>query len=131
MTFVDTNYFLRFLLRDQEGQFQQVKKLFEEAAMGKQDLITAPLVLFELSWVLSSFYEKDKETVITVLKNLLHMQFIQWEQHPLLIEAVHTFQQHAISLEDAYYLVYAKQRQASSFATFDQKLVRLWKTTTI
>jgi len=38
MTFVDTNYFLRFLLADVESQHQTAKELFRNAALGKVKL---------------------------------------------------------------------------------------------
>ena len=57
MIFIDTNYFLRFLLKDNEKQFIEVKKLFEKAILGEIDLYTSLIVIFEIYWVLSSFYK--------------------------------------------------------------------------
>lgn len=37
MIFVDTNYFLRFLLKDNQAQYLQAKELFLSAAQGKQE----------------------------------------------------------------------------------------------
>ena len=53
--FIDTNYFLRFLLNDVEHQHTEVKNLFLDASEGKADLITSTIVFFEVYWVLFAF----------------------------------------------------------------------------
>lgn len=45
MIFVDTNYFLRFLLVDNEPQYSKVKGLFLQAARGHVKLATSTLGL--------------------------------------------------------------------------------------
>lgn len=56
MMFVDTNYFLRFLLEDNKAQAQKVKQLFETASRGEgEELTTSLVVFFEIYWVLTSF----------------------------------------------------------------------------
>ena len=51
MIFVDTNYFVRFLLRDVELQFGKARKLFEDAADGRKVLFTSTIVIFEIYWL--------------------------------------------------------------------------------
>lgn len=60
MIFVDTNYFLRFLLADQEEQHQTAKALFKKAAIGEVDLFTSLIVFFEVYWVLGEFLQERK-----------------------------------------------------------------------
>jgi len=60
MIFVDTNYFLRFLLKDIGKQHQKAKKLFEKAASGEIKLFTSMIVFFEIYWVLFSFYKRRR-----------------------------------------------------------------------
>ena len=50
--FVDTNYFLRYLLKDIPEQHEEAKRLFVAAADGKVELMTTSLVFFEVYWVL-------------------------------------------------------------------------------
>ena len=58
MVFVDTNYFLRFLLNDVSDQHASARQLFEDGARGVRQLCTSLVVMFEVYWVLSSFSVK-------------------------------------------------------------------------
>lgn len=122
MIFVDTNYFLRFLLKDNKDQYLEVKSLFEEAAVGKIKLFTSIIVFFEIYWVLSSFYQKKKKEVVKTLKNILSLGFIDFENYETLFKTIQFFERNKLDLEDSYNLVYAKEMEAEAFKTFDQKL---------
>ena len=126
MIFVDTNYFLRFLLKDNTVQAQKVKELFEQAAKGKKELTTSVIVFFEIYWVLSSFYETKKYQILRVLQGLLEMSFVTFDQHHILQEAVNLFQKTSLDLEDAYNIAYASFYEAKEFGTFDKKLLTVW-----
>ncbi|MBM3284214.1 type II toxin-antitoxin system VapC family toxin [Candidatus Gottesmanbacteria bacterium] len=122
MIFVDTNYFLRFLLKDNKDQFLEAKELFGKGALGEIQLFTSLVVFFEIYWVLSSFYKKEKSELIKVLTNVLSMGFIKYENAEILFKAVQFFSQNKLDLEDSYNIIYAKESGAKSFKTFDQRL---------
>ena len=84
MTFVDSNYFLRFLIADQKTHYAQVCELFDSAAHDRVKLFTSVIVFFEIAWVLSSFYEKKKSTLISLLEDILNLEFISINERPLL-----------------------------------------------
>ena len=128
MTFVDTNYFLRFLLADVDEQHQKAKKLFEDAASGKVKLFTSTIVFFEIYWVLASFYEKDKKQLTKILSDLLLMSFVKLIERDLLKQALEVFTKSNLDLEDSFNLVYAKKKKARIFKTFDKKLGKKWET---
>jgi len=122
MIFVDTNYFLRFLLKDVERQYLEVKKLMIAAAQGEKELFTSTIVFFELYWVLSSYYGKNKSQLASTLRNFLDLEFIRLEERSTLKEAIVIFESTPLSLEDAYNVVFAKERGGREFKTFDKKL---------
>lgn len=122
MTFVDTNYFLRFFLGEPYDQAARAKTLFQKAAHGDIGLATSLVVFFEVYWVTSSFYRLDKQKIAEFLQNMLKMEFVHLENRTLLGEAVSLYQDTNFDLEDAYNLVYAKASGAKEFATFDVKL---------
>lgn len=126
MTFVDTNYFLRLLLADNEAHHKTVRLLFDDAAKGKVKLFTSVLVFFEVSWVLSSFYNRKKAELLALLEDVLSLEFIDIEERPLLETALQTFRMKSIELEDAYNGAYAREHGAKHFATFDKKLSKSW-----
>lgn len=126
MTFVDTNYFLRLLLADNEAHHKTVRLLFDDAAEGKVKLFTSVLVFFEISWVLSSFYNRKKAELLALLEDVLSLGFIDIEERPYLEESLRIFRSRTIELEDAYNLVYAREHGAKHFVTFDKKLSKSW-----
>lgn len=121
MTFVDTNYFVRFLLKDNLQQYVIAKKLFTEAAQKKIKLTTSTVVFFEIVWVLRSSYGKDKQALIDSLVKVLKLD-LHLAERSLLIESLNVFQKTTLSLEDCYNLIFAKNSYDTSFKTFDKKL---------
>lgn len=128
MNFVDTNYFLRFLLNDDTDQHAQASNLFRLASEGKVNLTTSLIVFFEIYWVLSSFYEKDKYEISQLLQKILNLNFIDFKERPLLFDSLSLFQKTHLELEDCYNLYYAKSLniKADSFKTFDKKLLNAY-----
>lgn len=124
MIFVDTNYFLAWLLEERNEQHRQAKELFKSAAEGKKKLVSSLIVFFEIYWVLSSFYAKKKAAIVKVLNNLLKLSFIKWENQVLLVEAVSIFTATNLDLEDSYNLALIKKKKIKSVKTFDKQLLK-------
>lgn len=127
MIFVDTNYFLRFLLKDNKLQYLEAKQLLLDGAQGKLKLFTSTIVFFEIYWVLSSFYDKNKPELIKTLKDILNLRFVEIQERPLLANLLEIFSQNNISFEDCYNLAFAESHKAEAFKTFDIKLAKIIK----
>lgn len=121
MIFVDTNYFLRFLLRDNPKHYQQAHQLFFKAARGEIKLITNLVVFFEIVWVLRKNVVKDRQSLAEILMKTLSLN-IEFEQRDLLLKTVDFFKNSTLSLEDCYHLVFAQSEGVQDFKTFDKKL---------
>lgn len=121
MIFVDTNYFLRLLLKDIKDQYKQAKDLFLLAEKNNEKLISSQIVFFELFWVLGSSYKSDKQTLIDKLDKILKLN-VEFDGHQQLVESVNLFKKLNLSLEDCYNLVFAKGRNVNLFKTFDVRL---------
>ncbi|HUD45031.1 MAG TPA: PIN domain-containing protein [Patescibacteria group bacterium] len=124
MNFIDTNYFLRFLLNDISEQHKTVKELFLSASEGKVALTTSTIVFFEIYWVLGSYYEKEKTEIVEALKNILKLTFIEIEERQILLNSIKLFEKTNLDLEDCYNLYFAKAKKVKLFKTFDKKLDR-------
>lgn len=127
MTFVDTNFFLRFLIKDNPEQFKEAKKLFLEGASGELGLITSTIVVFEIYWVLKTYYQKTKPEIIKILQKILRMDFMKIEERDLLQKSLTFFKKKNFSLEDCYNLVFAHEQGVKNFKTFDQNLRKIFK----
>lgn len=122
--FIDTNYFVRFLIDDLPEQVNEVEKLFLKASAGKVALYSSVLVMFEVKWVLSSLYSFKKSQIISCMMELLTLDFIQFEDKSLLKLAIGYYRYSNLSLEDCYHLVLSKKLQVNKIATFDKNLSR-------
>ena len=124
MIFVDTNYFLAWLLEERDQQHRQAKELFQEAAAGKKKLTSSVIVFFEIYWVLTSFYAKKKAEIVSALDNLLKLSFIKWENRNLLVESMAIFTATNLDLEDSYNLAFIRKKKIRSVKTFDKQLLK-------
>lgn len=124
--FVDTNYFLRFLLGDEDTQSEQAKVLLLRGAKGDTELITSSLVFFELCWVFESFYGKSKVEIVSLLDDILLMKFIDIDKREILTSAINLFKRVNLEIEDCYYLIFAKKSGVDRMATFDKKMVKIY-----
>lgn len=124
MTFVDTNYFLRFFINDIEKQHLDAKALFLKGANSELQLVSSVVVFFEIYWVFTSFYSKSKPEVLEILNNVLKLNFIKFEHRDILQKSLELFKTSNIELEDCYNIVYAKSNKCMEFKTFDKKLLK-------
>ncbi len=127
MVFVDTNYFLRFLLKDNSSQSQKAINLFQKASLGQVKLDTSVIVIFEIYWVLKSFYKKNNQFTQKILSDILKMEFIDFENYEILKLAIYNLSYYNFDLEDAYNCFYASRNKIKIFKTFDQKLKNKFK----
>lgn len=125
MIFIDTNYFLRYLLHGNEEQHLTATKLLEDGAAGKKELFTSTIVIFEIQWVLASIFAKKKPEILPILKSIMSLSFIFIEERAFLEEALGLYEKENVSLADCYNLIIARKKKAETFATFDQKLQKL------
>lgn len=129
MIFVDTNYFLRFLIEDNKEQLQTTEKLFLDGAKGNSALTTSTVVIFEIYWVLKTYYQKSKSEIVGILQKVLKMNFIKIDDRNILIQAINFYNENNFSLEDCYNLLWARENNIETFKTFDEKLAKIFSST--
>lgn len=127
MIFIDTNYFLRLLDDDKSNLHKQAKNFFLRAATGKGAYITSTLVIFEVYWVLKSFYHQDKLHLVSMIGSILKMDFIKLADRLMLLKALTRFSRSTLEFEDCFHLELAKTAQCTGIATFDTKLSRAFE----
>ena len=122
--FVDTNVFLRFLVRDVEALYEKARALFEKAEAGKVKLETSELVIAEIVWVLESFYGFTRKEITDVLTTLLASRSLKIASHVRIGDAVRLYSSGTMDFIDAYNIAYIKFQKYTRVATFDSKHFR-------
>lgn len=98
--FLDTNVWLRFLIGDQEAQYEVCKKLIALNEEGKFKIYTSTIVLLEIIYTLLSFYRVQKKTIISDVKAILASRNLTLIEKTDFQKALALYQKHNIKLAD-------------------------------
>ena len=122
---IDTNVLVRFLLRDDEAQFQKANKLIQREVTAGRGVLVSQLVLLETEWVLRSRYGFSKIQLLEVIASLLDTREIQLEDEQSVEEAIYHWKDADADFADC--LIAARHRRlgCSATATFDARAVKL------
>lgn len=122
---IDTNVLVRFLVRDDEAQFDKARKLIRREIAAGRRVFVNQLVLMETEWVLRSRYAVPKNQIIEAISGLLNATDVQFEDEPAIEEALFIWKDSIADFADC--LIGAKNRRLGcrATATFDAKASRL------
>lgn len=122
---IDTNVLVRFLIRDDEAQFEKARKLIRREIAAGRRVFVNQLVLMETEWVLRSRYAVPKTQIVEAVSGLLNATDVQFEDEPAIEEALFTWKDSIADFADC--LIGAKNRRMGcrATATFDAKASRL------
>ena len=122
---LDTNVLVRFLVRDDEVQFEKARKLIKREIAAGRRVFVSQLVLLETEWVLRSRYSLPKNLIIEAISGLLDAADVRFEDEPVIEEALFIWKDTTADFADC--LIGAKNRRLGcrATATFDVKASRL------
>jgi predicted nucleic acid-binding protein len=118
--FVDSNIFLRYLLKDDEKQFAQAATWIERARRGEVTLVVGPPVFFEIAWTLKRCKFK-KEDIISVLASLLATPNLTVYDREIAMEAVEMAKETGIDFSDCYIVASARHGEVDCLVTFNRR----------
>lgn len=122
---LDTNVLVRFLVRDDEVQFERARKLIKREVAAGRSVFVSHLVLLETEWVLRSRYSLSKNLIVEAFSGLLNATDVQFEDEPAIEEALFVWKDATADFADC--LIGAKNRRLGCRATvtFDAKAAKL------
>lgn len=122
---LDTNVLVRFLVRDEEAQYEKARRLIQrEAGRGERVLISL-LVLLETEWVLRSRYGLAKADIASAFSGLLDASELIFEDESAIEQALFMWKDSPARFADC--LIGARNRSLACRATasFDSQALRL------
>lgn len=121
---LDTNVLVRFLVQDDQLQFERAQKLIGRESRTAGVLISL-LVLLETEWVLRSRYNLTKSEIIAAFSGLLGSAELRFEDEHSIEEALFTWKDSPADFSDC--LIGARHRVLGCRATasFDTKATKL------
>jgi predicted nucleic-acid-binding protein len=122
---VDTNVLVRFLIRDDEAQFEKARKLIKREVAAGRRVFVSQLVLLETEWVLRSRYGLSKSQIVGAISGLLDAGDIRFEDEPAIEEALFIWKDRTAGFADC--LIGSRNRRLGCRATvtLDAKASRL------
>ncbi|AFY62733.1 type II toxin-antitoxin system VapC family toxin [Synechococcus sp. PCC 6312] len=116
MNAVDTNILVRLLTKDDELQFQQSLRLFQE-----QVIFIPDTVLLETEWVLRFAYQFKPADIGQAFRTLLGLPNVELTNGHLLLQALQ-WHENGLDFADALHL--AQSQACSGLYTFDTKFIK-------
>jgi predicted nucleic-acid-binding protein len=122
---IDTNILVRFLVRDDEAQFEKARRLIRREVAAGRRVFLSQLVLLETEWVLRSRYGLQKTEIIDAISALLDAGDVQFEDEPAVEEALFVWKDRSVGFADCLIGARNKRLGCSATATFDAKASKL------
>ena len=123
MPAIDTNILVRFLVKDDEEQFQQVLSLFKRY---RESAIKINLpVLMETYWVLTSTYNYSKVRLIDTFRMLLKTQGLKIQSGRVIEKALKELEGSSAGFEDCLIAELNNSTNEVPTYTFDKKASKL------
>jgi predicted nucleic-acid-binding protein len=121
---IDTNFILRYLLADNKDQYKITCEFFKKVKTGRTKAIVKDLVIAEVVFVLSSYYEVPRDRIAQSLCQLLPYKGITMENKEAIIKALAIYANTKLHIVDAILASHA-QLSKTQLLTFDKKLKKL------
>lgn len=122
---IDTNVLVRFLTKDEPGQYERARRIIRRGASDPDGIYINQLVLLETEWVLRSAYGLSKAEIVAAISALLDAHELVFEDEPAIEEALFSWKKSSADFADC--LIGAKNRRAGcrATATFDAKAAKV------
>ncbi len=98
--FIDTNVFLRIIVKDDQKKVADCEKLIELIKLQKIKAFTSNLVLAEIVWTLLSFYKIQKEVVVKILSAILGIKNLKIDDSMHSLNAISLYTQNNVKFID-------------------------------
>lgn len=99
--FIDTNIFVRLIMREDKQITKECDDFFEQVKFGKLEAVTSTLVLAEVGWLLKSYYRLPKLKVVQSLKGIGSLGGLKIEGESSWFDAINLYGKYNVKLTDA------------------------------
>jgi len=119
----DTNFILRYLLRDIPEQFAVVEPLFEKVRVGRERAVILEGVLIECIYILTKHYQVSRCDTAAALTGLLQYKGVTNQDKSLLVDALNRYS--TTKLDPVDCILLARAEAASlRLLSFDKELCK-------
>ena len=117
---LDTNVLVRYLVRDDQLQFEKARRLIK-----REPVLVSLLVMLETEWVLRSRHEFSKAEILSTFSTLLDVADLAFEDEPSVEQALYSWKDSVADFSDCLIEARNLRLGCQATATFDGKALKL------
>lgn len=122
---VDTNVLIRYLVRDDQPQYEKARRLIDREFRKGERVLVSLLVLLETEWVLRSRYELPKSEMVAAFSALLDTVDLAFEDEPSIEHAIYLWKDSSADFADCLIDARNLRLGCRATATFDGRAAKL------
>jgi len=117
---LDTNVLIRFLTSDKTQKFRGVYTLFESLEQGDLQVELKLIVLFQVVFVLKSFYSVPREDIATGLLDILEYKGIIVKEKRIVRRTLELWHANKLDIVDCYLIAYLEGDRQNILYSYDR-----------
>ena len=121
---LDTNVLARYIVEDDEKQARIATRIIDSCTVDEPGFVSH-IVLIELTWVLSSCYDADKNALIAVIEQLLQTKQLIVDQGQIVWHALDDYKKSSADFSDCLLSRINQEAGCSTTVTFDKDAAKL------
>ena len=121
--FLDTNLFLRFFLKDDENQYQNVYNLFAQIEEGKFKPYASSIVFLELNYVARNIYKLSINEILDYIDAVKKMRGMTIIEKTDAEEATNLYGKYRIKLGDCF--IATQLPKGAILVTYDEDFKKI------
>ncbi|MBW1717760.1 MAG: PIN domain-containing protein [Deltaproteobacteria bacterium] len=121
---IDTNVIVRFLIGDEDPKYKNLYNFFVQLEQGKIQVELKLIVLFQVIFVLTSFYKIPRPRVAEVLTDLLKYRGIKIKEKKTIKRMLFLWKEHSLDIVDCYLLALLEAEPQNVLYSYDKDFDR-------
>jgi len=117
---LDTNVLIRFLTSDKTQKFRGVYTLFESLEQGDLQVELKLIVLFQVVFVLKSFYSVPREDIATGMLDILEYKGIIVKKKRIVRRTLELWHANKLDIVDCYLIAYLEGDRQNILYSYDR-----------
>ncbi len=117
---LDTNVLIRFLISEKSKKYKRIYTFFESLERGDMRVELKLIVLFQVIFVLKSFYGVPKEHIVDGLKDILKYKGITIKEKKIVLQTLELWPKRNIEIVDCYLIACLEKDTQNLLYSYDR-----------
>jgi predicted nucleic acid-binding protein len=125
--FLDTNIFVRLLVRDHEQRYLDCARIFEQIEIDAVGAVTLEAIIAEVIFVLTSpaRYRLSHAEAVANVRPLVELEGVRIEHKRSLLDALALFESTSLDFADCLAVAHTRRLGLRGIVSYDRQLARI------